>query len=267
MRERTKRRAFLPITVKANLDWDLVSRIEVNLPDLPGTSIEVDQSRSYPYGGTTSHVLGYVGTPAENEVGDDPLLQLPGIPHRQERAGKGLRHQAARHRRHQRGRGERARPRHPRARPARRPTRRRAGQHARHRAAGIRPAAPGIPAERRLGGDRRLHRRCAGHGLDAQLRSQHLQSGAQRRRLAAPQHRSRPPPHEQDAGRPISARLDLQDHDGAGSAGGRRRSELQRLLSGIAGRGQYHLPLLVEGRPWHPRHAGRDQAFLRRLLL
>ncbi|HEY8012446.1 MAG TPA: penicillin-binding protein 2, partial [Dongiaceae bacterium] len=79
VRERTKRRAFLPITVKANLDWDLVSRIEVNLPDLPGTSIEVDQSRSYPYGGTTSHVLGYVGTPAENEVGDDPLLQLPGF--------------------------------------------------------------------------------------------------------------------------------------------------------------------------------------------
>ncbi|HEY2112758.1 MAG TPA: penicillin-binding protein 2, partial [Dongiaceae bacterium] len=68
VRERTKRRAFLPMTVKANLDWDLVSRIDVNLPDLPGISIEVDQSRSYPYGGTTAHVLGYVGTPAENEV-------------------------------------------------------------------------------------------------------------------------------------------------------------------------------------------------------
>ena len=79
VRDRTRQRAFLPITVKANLDWDLVSRIEVNLPDLPGASIEVDQSRSYPFGGTTSHVLGYVGTPAENEVGDDPLLQLPGF--------------------------------------------------------------------------------------------------------------------------------------------------------------------------------------------
>jgi penicillin-binding protein 2 len=79
MHERWKRRAFVPITVKDNLDWDLVSRIEVNLPDLPGASIEVDQSRSYPFGGTTAHVLGYVGPPAEGEIGDDPLLQLPGF--------------------------------------------------------------------------------------------------------------------------------------------------------------------------------------------
>jgi penicillin-binding protein 2 len=79
VRDRVRQRAFLPMTVKANLDWDMVSRVEVNLPDLPGASIEVDQSRSYPFGGTTSHVLGYVGTPAENEVGDDPLLQLPGF--------------------------------------------------------------------------------------------------------------------------------------------------------------------------------------------
>ena len=79
VRDRVRQRAFLPMTVKANLDWDMVSRVEVNLPDPPGASIEVDQSRSYPFGGTTSHVLGYVGTPAENEVGDDPLLQLPGF--------------------------------------------------------------------------------------------------------------------------------------------------------------------------------------------
>ena len=79
LRERTKRRAFVPITVRENLDWDMVSRIEVNLPDLPGASIEVDQSRSYPFGGTTAHVLGYVGPPAENEIGEDPVLQLPGF--------------------------------------------------------------------------------------------------------------------------------------------------------------------------------------------
>ena len=41
-----------------------------------------------------------------------------------------------------------------------------------------------VAAERLVGGDRRLHRRCAGHGLDAQLRSRDLQSRAQRRRLA-----------------------------------------------------------------------------------
>ena len=39
VRDRTQQRAFLPITVKANLAWDTVSRIEVNLPDLRGASI------------------------------------------------------------------------------------------------------------------------------------------------------------------------------------------------------------------------------------
>ena len=79
MRERGRYRAFVPITVRENLDWDQVSRIEVNLPDLPGAGIEVDQTRSYPFGGATAGVLGYVGPPAIDEVGSDPLLQLPGF--------------------------------------------------------------------------------------------------------------------------------------------------------------------------------------------
>jgi len=79
MRERGRYRAFVPITVRDNLNWDQVSRIEVNLPDLPGAGIEVDQTRSYPYGGATAGVLGYVGPPAVDEVGSDPLLQLPGF--------------------------------------------------------------------------------------------------------------------------------------------------------------------------------------------
>jgi len=79
MRERGRYRAFVPITVRGNLDWDQVSRIEVNLPDLPGAGIEVDQTRSYPFGGATAGVLGYVGPPALDEVGNDPLLQLPGF--------------------------------------------------------------------------------------------------------------------------------------------------------------------------------------------
>ncbi len=79
MRERNRYRAFVPIPVRENLSWDQVSKVEINSPDLPGASIEVDQTRSYPYGASTAHVLGYVGPPAENEVGNDPLLQLPGF--------------------------------------------------------------------------------------------------------------------------------------------------------------------------------------------
>ena len=79
MRERNRYRAFVPIPVRENLSWDQVSKVEINSPDLPGASIEVDQTRSYPFGATTAHVLGYVGPPAEDEVGNDPLLQLPGF--------------------------------------------------------------------------------------------------------------------------------------------------------------------------------------------
>ena len=78
-RERRRNRAFVPITVRENLDWEQVARIEVNAPDLPGVSIEVGQSRDYPYGGSASHVLGYVGAVSERELTGDPLLELPGF--------------------------------------------------------------------------------------------------------------------------------------------------------------------------------------------
>ena len=78
-KERRRNRAFVPITVKENLNWDQVARIEVNAADLPGVSIEVGQSREYPYGGSASHVLGYVAAVSEKELTGDPLLELPGF--------------------------------------------------------------------------------------------------------------------------------------------------------------------------------------------
>ena len=45
-----RRRAFVPITVRDNLSWEEVSRVEVNAPSLPGVSIDVGQSRHYPHG-------------------------------------------------------------------------------------------------------------------------------------------------------------------------------------------------------------------------
>jgi len=80
-RERRRSRAFTPITVKEDLDWEQVNAVELNLPDLPGISIEIDQKRVYPFGGNTSHILGYVAVPNEKEVDNDsdPLLRQPGF--------------------------------------------------------------------------------------------------------------------------------------------------------------------------------------------
>ncbi|HAA91360.1 MAG TPA: penicillin-binding protein 2 [Rhodospirillaceae bacterium] len=79
LREVRRRRAFVPITVRENLSWEEVSRIEVNAPDLPGITIDVAQSRHYPYSDVAAHVIGYVAAVSEKELTGDPVLELPGF--------------------------------------------------------------------------------------------------------------------------------------------------------------------------------------------
>ena len=79
LREVSRKRGFVPVTVRENLTWDEVSRVEVNGPDLPGVSIEMGQIRDYPYASSMSHVLGYVAAVAERDLTGDPLLELPGF--------------------------------------------------------------------------------------------------------------------------------------------------------------------------------------------
>ncbi|MGB0672190.1 MAG: penicillin-binding transpeptidase domain-containing protein, partial [Rhodospirillales bacterium] len=78
-REVRRKRAFVPVTVREDLSWEEVARIEVNTPDLPGIMIDVGESRHYPYGDELAHVLGYVASVSEGESGGDPLLELPGF--------------------------------------------------------------------------------------------------------------------------------------------------------------------------------------------
>ena len=77
LREVHRRRDFVPITVRENLTWAEVSRIEVNAPDLAGVVIEVGQTRYYPLGATAAHITGYVAAVSEDELTGDPLLELP----------------------------------------------------------------------------------------------------------------------------------------------------------------------------------------------
>lgn len=70
---------FTPIEVRDNLNWKDVATIEVNLTDLPGISTEVGEIRSYPFADATAHMIGYVGSVAKGDLGDDPLLRQPGF--------------------------------------------------------------------------------------------------------------------------------------------------------------------------------------------
>ena len=76
LREIHRKRGFVPITVRENLDWSEVSRVEVNAPDLPGVMIDVGQTRDYPLGAVLGHVVGYVAPVSEKDLNGDPLLEL-----------------------------------------------------------------------------------------------------------------------------------------------------------------------------------------------
>jgi penicillin-binding protein 2 len=62
---------FQEILVKRNLDWDQVSALETHQLELPGVSMRITPSRSYPYGPILAHILGYVGEANEGEVAKD----------------------------------------------------------------------------------------------------------------------------------------------------------------------------------------------------
>lgn len=75
----SKMASFVPIEIKDNLTWEDVAKVEVNLPDLPGLSIDVGEIRTYPLAETTAHLVGYVGAVSKSDLGKDPVLSLPGF--------------------------------------------------------------------------------------------------------------------------------------------------------------------------------------------
>lgn len=66
-----------PVLLREHLTWEEVSLIELNIPDLPGISIEAGQVRYYPLRDVTAHVIGYVGAVSEEEQTKQPLLKHP----------------------------------------------------------------------------------------------------------------------------------------------------------------------------------------------
>lgn len=73
--------SYTPLQVADSLSWEEVATVEVNITDLPGTSIDMGEVRHYPFGDATAHIIGYVGAVNEKEQkeGNDPLLRLPGF--------------------------------------------------------------------------------------------------------------------------------------------------------------------------------------------
>ena len=78
LREMRRSRNAQPVVVRENLGWEEVAKLEFNAPDLPGVFIDLGQSRDYPEGELMSHIIGYTGRVADEDLAgrDDPVLQL-----------------------------------------------------------------------------------------------------------------------------------------------------------------------------------------------
>lgn len=74
-----RQRAFLPVTVAENLDWETFARVNINIPDLPGIQPDMGITRYYPEKDLLAHIVGYVSSVNKREIGEDPLLELPGF--------------------------------------------------------------------------------------------------------------------------------------------------------------------------------------------
>lgn len=74
-----KQPAYLPIEIRDNLNWEEVSKIEVNIPDLPGLSTDVGTRRSYPLEQASAHLVGYVSAPDKDDLKKNNMLSLPGF--------------------------------------------------------------------------------------------------------------------------------------------------------------------------------------------
>ena len=65
---RRRRRPYDPVPLKLQLTDEEMAVIGVHRHHLPGVTLEARLTRSYPYGGLLSHVLGYVGRINEREA-------------------------------------------------------------------------------------------------------------------------------------------------------------------------------------------------------
>ena len=79
LRDVQRRRKFVPVMVAENLSWEEFARVNFHSPDLPGVLLDVGETRDYPFGADFAHSVGYVAAVSPQEIGEDPLLELPGF--------------------------------------------------------------------------------------------------------------------------------------------------------------------------------------------
>jgi len=85
LREIKRTRGIAAVEVVNNLEWDQFSKLNYELPYLPGAHPEVSETRNYPLGNATAFVIGYVGAVTDGDLAapenesQQLLLRQPGF--------------------------------------------------------------------------------------------------------------------------------------------------------------------------------------------
>jgi len=81
MTEMARSAPFLPVTIVDDVSWEVVSKVSVNAPALPGVTPEVGLTRVYPRGADFAHVVGRVGRVSQADLdaleNPDQVLRIP----------------------------------------------------------------------------------------------------------------------------------------------------------------------------------------------
>jgi penicillin-binding protein 2 len=74
------RTSYEPVKIHEQAPWDEVAEVEAHQDDLPGSIIEPEHLRHYPYGGLASHQFGYIGkvSPSQRKIEQTDIGMLTG---------------------------------------------------------------------------------------------------------------------------------------------------------------------------------------------
>ena len=68
------------IVISENLNWDEFSKINFYLHELPGAKPVITVGRSYPYGESYTHILGYVSQASVNDLVNNKVIKERNVP-------------------------------------------------------------------------------------------------------------------------------------------------------------------------------------------
>jgi len=68
---------FIPVKLKAGINFNEIAFLEARKSDLPGLIIEVEISRNYLYKDSASHIIGYLGRLTPTQIKDPAYKDIP----------------------------------------------------------------------------------------------------------------------------------------------------------------------------------------------